>query len=118
MNTKLFLSVLFPELTLAKCRLPSASSRQLPLFCRHMVDSTISNTYRALRFVSKARGNKLYAEFTKVTDWNFTAPDIFIEIFNVDQDPGTNTSINGLLRATLESYDAERAQRQNKATHP
>lgn len=35
----------------------------------HQVDSTKSNTYRALRFVSKTHGDKLYAEFTSVTDW-------------------------------------------------
>jgi arylsulfatase A-like enzyme len=53
----------------------------------HQVDSTTSNTYRAYRFVSEAR-NMLYAEFTAVTDWNFTAPDIFVEVFDVSKDPG------------------------------
>ena len=45
----------------------------------HQVDSTESNTYRALRFVDRApggRGNKLYAEFTRLNDYNFTAADL------------------------------------------
>ena len=57
----------------------------------HQVDSTESNTYRALRFVDRApggRGNKLYAEFTRLNDYNFTADDVFVEIFDLDADPG------------------------------
>ena len=54
----------------------------------HQVDCKNSNTFRALRFVSKRYGNKLYAEFTRLTDWNFTAPDVFVEVFDLDRDPG------------------------------
>merc|ERR1712130_37692 len=57
----------------------------------HLVDDPKSNTYRALRFVTnKPRplgGNTLYAEFTSQADMNFTRPDIFIEIFDLDTDP-------------------------------
>jgi hypothetical protein len=53
----------------------------------HHVDSTTPNTYRAYRFVGGGM-DMLYAEFTAVTDWNFTAPDLFVEVFDVSKDPG------------------------------
>merc|ERR1712039_724045 len=57
----------------------------------HQVDCVETNTYRALRFVDSrpgGYGNKLYAEFTRLTDYDFTSPDIFVEIFDLDKDPG------------------------------
>eukprot|EP00927_Polykrikos_kofoidii_P050237 TRINITY_DN44158_c0_g1_i1.p1 TRINITY_DN44158_c0_g1~~TRINITY_DN44158_c0_g1_i1.p1 ORF type:complete len:545 (-),score=54.69 TRINITY_DN44158_c0_g1_i1:54-1688(-) len=55
----------------------------------HLVDDDTSNTYRALRFTSGGpvgNGNMLYAEFTAVSDWNFTDYN-FVEIFDMDTDP-------------------------------
>ena len=52
----------------------------------HQVDSAESNTYRALRFVDATpggRGNMLFAEFTRLSDYDFTADDIFVEIFDL-----------------------------------
>ena len=73
----------------------------------HMVDSAESNTYRALRFVSATHGNKLYAEFTRVTDWNFTARDIFVEVFDLDSDPGQLRNIvNETAAEDMEFYRA------------
>ena len=31
------------------------------------------------------RGNILYAEFTRLSDYDFSAPDVFVEIFDVDR---------------------------------
>ena len=31
------------------------------------------------------RGNVLYAEFTRLSDYDFSAPDVFVEIFDVDR---------------------------------
>ena len=53
----------------------------------HLCDSSESNTFRALRFVGPKVGNKLYAEFTRLSAWNFTAPDVFVEVFDLDTDP-------------------------------
>lgn len=73
----------------------------------HMVDSAESNTYRALRFVSATHGNKLYAEFTRVTDWNFTALDIFIEVFDLNSDPGQMRNlVNQTSAADMAFYRA------------
>ena len=37
----------------------------------HLVDDNISNTYRALRFHETSKyGDFLFAEFTKISDWN------------------------------------------------
>lgn len=55
----------------------------------HPVDDPDSNTYRALRFTSGGpvgNGNMLYAEFTALSDWNFTSYS-FVEIFDMDEDP-------------------------------
>ena len=53
----------------------------------HLVDDDRSNTYRALRCVGSARwGEFLYAEFTALADWNFTAV-AFREAFDVRADP-------------------------------
>ena len=53
----------------------------------HLVDDDRSNTYRALRYVGSARwGEFLYAEFTALADWNFTAV-AFREAFDVRADP-------------------------------
>merc|ERR1712176_229947 len=55
----------------------------------HLVDDIKSNTYRALRFTSGGpvgNGNMLYAEFTALSDYNFTDYN-FVEIFDVEQDP-------------------------------
>lgn len=50
----------------------------------HLVDDTISNTYRALRFPAESQyGDFLYAEFTKLADWNFSGP-FFYEAFQLD----------------------------------
>ena len=54
----------------------------------HQCDSDESNTFRALRFVGPNHGNRLYAEFTRVSDWNFSAADVFVEVFDLDDDPG------------------------------
>ena len=76
----------------------------------HQVDCDQSNTYRALRFVDPTpggRGNMLYAEFTRATDDNFTATDIFVEIFDLDQDPGQMVNLaNATSAADLEYYRA------------
>ena len=53
----------------------------------HQCDNTESNTYRALRVVSRTRGNRLYGQFTRLADWNFTMPP-FEELFDLDADPG------------------------------
>lgn len=74
----------------------------------HKVDSSESNTYRALRFVGSERGNKLYAEFTRLTDWNFTAADVFVEVFDLDADPGQLHNLaNQTSEAELRYYRAE-----------
>merc|ERR1712187_826369 len=55
----------------------------------HLIDEPHSNTYRALRFTSGGpvgNGNMLYAEFTALSDWNFTNYS-FVEIFDMDKDP-------------------------------
>eukprot|EP01047_Picozoa_sp_COSAG01_P091020 COSAG01_NODE_22722_length_844_cov_1.032215_1_plen_225_part_00 len=80
------------------------AGRSSPGHPTHMVDSTESNTYRALRFVSPLYGNKLYAEFTAVQDWNFTSPDIFIEVFNLDDDPGQLDNLVNLTSAEELAY--------------
>ena len=54
----------------------------------HPCDSSESNTFRALRLLGGPHGNRLYAEFTRVTDWHFAAADVFVEIFDLDADPG------------------------------
>ena len=52
--------------------------------CYHLVDSPHSNEYRALRVIDKARGtNLLFAEFTNLSDWNFEAPTLFEEYFDM-----------------------------------
>ena len=54
----------------------------------HLVDDPKSNTYRAVRFVgSEKYGNTLYAEFTALEDWNFQSSTLFIEMYNVTEDP-------------------------------
>eukprot|EP00947_MAST-08B_sp_MAST-8B-sp1_P002915 g2915.t1 len=53
----------------------------------HLVDDPNSNTYRALRFMnSESYGDFLYAEFTAVKDWNFSAVS-FHEAYDVKKDP-------------------------------
>lgn len=55
----------------------------------HLVDDPKSNTYRALRFTTGGpvgSGNMLYAEFTALSDYNFTDYN-FVEIFDVEKDP-------------------------------
>mmetsp|Transcript_75456 Transcript_75456/g.233423 ORF Transcript_75456/g.233423 Transcript_75456/m.233423 type:complete len:560 (-) Transcript_75456:202-1881(-) len=61
----------------------------------HLVDDPISNTYRALRFTiggPVGSGNMLYAEFTAVEDWNFSAPS-FTEVFDLERDPHQLTNL-------------------------
>ena len=54
----------------------------------HLVDSTRSNQYRAIRVINVSRGhNILFAEFTDLTDWNFERDDMFTEMFNMTSDP-------------------------------
>lgn len=53
----------------------------------HLVDSTHSNQYRAVRVINHEKGqNLLLAEFTNQSDWNFTGPT-FTEFFDLVQDP-------------------------------
>ena len=75
----------------------------------HQVDSTETNTYRALRFVDpNGHGNKLYAEFTRLSDYNFTGPDVFIEIFDLETDAGQLFNlINSTPAEDLAFYKAE-----------
>ena len=42
-----------------------------------------SSVYLRYDHHQTGRGNKLYAEFTRLSDYNFSAPDIFVEIFDV-----------------------------------
>ena len=77
----------------------------------HACDDTSSNSYRALRFISRAHGNKLYAEFTSQADWNFSA-DLFVEVFDLDADPGQMVNLaNRTSEAELRLY-REAARRQ------
>merc|ERR1711924_399739 len=50
-------------------------------------------------------GNFLYAEFTALADYNFTAPNMFIEMYNVEKDPhqlnNLANSSSKQLKATL-----------------
>ena len=56
--------------------------------CYHLVDSPHSNEYRALRVIDKPRGrNLLFAEFTNLSDWNFTDAPLFEEYFDMTSDP-------------------------------
>jgi len=69
----------------------------------HLVDDPNSNTYRALRFTSGGpvgSGNMLYAEFTAVEDWNFSAPS-FVEIFDLDRDPHQLTNLATSVSASI-----------------
>lgn len=53
----------------------------------HLVDDTMSNTYRGERSVPPhALGDFLYAEFTAFSDWDFEHPTFF-EAFNLTRDP-------------------------------
>ena len=54
----------------------------------HLVDDTISNTYRALRFSAthSTFSGLLYAEFTSLSDWHFQNVS-FYETFNTTTDP-------------------------------
>ena len=62
--------------------------------------------------MSPSRGDILYAEFTRLADWNFTAPDIFVELFDVAADPGQLVNLkNATSAADLAWYRAE-AERQ------
>jgi len=74
----------------------------------HQVDCDQSNTYRALRFVDRApggRGNKLYAEFTRLSDFDFSAADVFVEVFDLDADPGQLVNLaNATSKKDLEYY--------------
>lgn len=61
----------------------------------HLVDDSMSNTYRALRFTSGGpigSGNMLYAEFTSLDDWDFENYS-FLEIFDMDRDPHQLTNL-------------------------
>ena len=80
----------------------------------HQVDCVNTNTYRALRFVSKQHGNKLYAEFTRLTDWNFTAPDIFVEVFDLSTDPGQLVNLANVTPPAELAFYREAVQRQFK----
>jgi hypothetical protein len=74
----------------------------------HQVDCLESNQYRALRFIEPTpggRGNVMYAEFTRRSDLNFTAADKFVEIFNLDEDPGQLVNlVNSTSEADLAFY--------------
>eukprot|EP00939_MAST-03C_sp_MAST-3C-sp1_P001972 g1972.t1 len=54
----------------------------------HLVDDTISNTYRALRFSDShpTFSGMLYAEFTSLDDWHFENVS-FYEAYNATRDP-------------------------------
>jgi hypothetical protein len=46
---------------------------------------SLSNTYRALRFVGDATyGDLLYAEFTSQADWHYDTP-VHYELFNMTE---------------------------------
>ena len=56
----------------------------------HLIDCANSHTFRALRFVGDARyGNRLYAEYTSLADWNFrnASEYKFFELIDSDADP-------------------------------
>ena len=73
----------------------------------HLVDDTTSNTYRALRFVDKDAGNKLYAEFTSLDNWNFEQKPLFVEVFDLDKDPH---QLNNIADQTSAEQKAEWAK--------
>lgn len=80
----------------------------------HLVDDTESNTYRALRFLSGGpvgSGNMLYAEFTAVKDWNFTAYS-FVEIFDMDADPHQLVNLASNTSASVKAQLHEMLQKQ------
>mmetsp|Transcript_38935 Transcript_38935/g.121222 ORF Transcript_38935/g.121222 Transcript_38935/m.121222 type:complete len:554 (-) Transcript_38935:109-1770(-) len=71
----------------------------------HLVDDPTSNTYRALRFTSGGpvgSGEMLYAEFTALEDWNFTAPS-FVEIFDLARDPHQLVNLAGSTPAAVKA---------------
>ena len=71
----------------------------------HQCDAADSGSYRALRFVGGTHGNKLYAEFTSLTDWNFSSAGLFVEVFDLDDDPGQLVNLaNATPTAELEFY--------------
>mmetsp|Transcript_38219 Transcript_38219/g.126567 ORF Transcript_38219/g.126567 Transcript_38219/m.126567 type:complete len:674 (+) Transcript_38219:1039-3060(+) len=79
----------------------------------HRCDCTETNTYRALRFVDPGgHGDLLYAEFTRLSDYNFTAADIFVEIFNLATDPGQLHNLAPRTSAADLAFYRETAQRQ------
>ena len=79
----------------------------------HRCDCTETNTYRALRFVDPGgHGDLLYAEFTRLSDYNFTADDIFVEIFNLATDPGQLHNLAPRTSAADLAFYRETAQRQ------
>ena len=51
----------------------------------HLVDSTKSNQYRAMRIINETT-NLLFAEFTDLSDWNFDGA-LFTEYFDMTSDP-------------------------------
>jgi hypothetical protein len=77
----------------------------------HMCDDETSNTFRALRFVSASRGNKLYAEFTRLSDWHFSEPP-FVEVFDLDADPGQLVNLASRTPPAELAYYREALRRQ------
>eukprot|EP00947_MAST-08B_sp_MAST-8B-sp1_P006501 g6501.t1 len=81
----------------------------------HLVDHEASNNYRALRFVDPdGRGNMLYAEFTRFTDsYHFTdAEALFVEVFNLDKDPGQLVNLANVTPPEDLAYFREAVRRQ------
>ena len=79
------------------------------------MEDTYNNTFRALRFVgdvAQGHSNVLYAEFTRLSDYNFTAADIFVEIFNLATDPGQLHNPAPRTSAADLAFYRETAQRQ------
>ena len=62
---------------------------------------SLSNTYRALRFVGDATyGDLLYAEFTSQADWHYDTP-VHYELFNMTEGERENAFINYIIICEL-----------------
>jgi hypothetical protein len=77
---------------------------------------SLSNTYRALRFVGDATyGDLLYAEFTSQADWHYDTP-VHYELFNMTEGENKNASFLR-LRHFVGSMKNLRLPRQARDKH-
>jgi len=84
----------------------------------HLVDDNVTNTYRALRFDNTSKyGDFLYAEFTKISDWNFTNIT-FHEAFNMSNgmDPFQMRNVYGDLSDDVKQALANRVSEKWKCS--